>query len=150
MAELEPALMGGIVAGRWALDPVNVKEVFMAFDLECAILRSPMRGFCCYVKVPADRLEQLDVEEIPCPGGITYGPDVAGWIGFDTGHAWDEYIPDSPGETRSPDVERRERLIGPPPSYAGEDSRFWTSEELRDATVALAAMIHAGVGCREE
>ena len=49
-------------------------------------------GFMGYAKLPADHpWRQLDAEDIPVDvhGGITYGPDSDGWIGFDTMHAGD-------------------------------------------------------------
>lgn len=32
-----------------------------------------------------------DVVDVPAHGGLTYGPDDQGWVGFDTGHAWDDW-----------------------------------------------------------
>lgn len=48
--------------------------------------------FMGYVKLPADHpWRRLDADNIPVDvhGGITYGPDNDGWIGFDTMHPCD-------------------------------------------------------------
>ncbi|GAA1361213.1 hypothetical protein [Brevibacterium luteolum] len=56
---------------------------------------------------------------IDISGGITYGPDSEGWIGFDTLHACD-YWPDSPFEPRPYD-------------------RQWTRAAVREETIRLAS-----------
>lgn len=53
-----------------------------------------------YVKLPAghpwrDMDLQMGEVDVPVHGGITYGPDESGWIGFDTLHSGD-YWPDMP------------------------------------------------------
>lgn len=67
--------------------------------IECAILGHPRFGHLNgYVQVP--RGVELPLDEYGDPivdahGGITYGLDEEGWIGFDTAHAGD-YWPDRP------------------------------------------------------
>lgn len=75
----------------------------------CVILFMDIGHRCGYVGIP--EASGIDVEEIDCHGGITYGPssylhlqedENIEWIGFDTGHYGDgrdvdkikEYFPD--------------------------------------------------------
>ena len=64
--------------------------------IECAILHHPRFPHCNgYARLP-DALAGCDVEELfEIHGGINYGPDEEGWIGFDTAHA-DDVWPDLP------------------------------------------------------
>src|SRR5664279_3769847 len=66
-----------------------------AHGIDCALACGGM-GVCGYTWLPAGTglrrsADVLGYEGIPVDvhGGLTYGPDDAGWIGFDTGHAWD-------------------------------------------------------------
>lgn len=97
---------------------------------------------------------QLD-EVYEAPGGLTYGPDGEGWIGFDTGHGFDcwpvdEWIgPIGDEATRPwwPDQQRMleayQRLGVWPGKIAdgmpeGMGVRRWSFERLRAAVNALA------------
>ena len=62
----------------------------------CVILFMDMGHRCGYVGIP--EASGIDIEEIDCHGGITYGPsshlhlqedENVDWIGFDTGHYGD-------------------------------------------------------------
>lgn len=101
---------------------------------ECKIVKNPIGHYCGYVKTligdelnhPSDRLYEIyKIAEVH--GGITYGPDNDGWIGFDTGHAGDVNL-DENGEQWG-DV---------PP--IGED-RVWTLEKVRKETEDFAENI---------
>lgn len=74
-------------------------EEFMWAGLDCKVLQHESGHWCGYVRRPEDvepvrwqpdydskhgELLETDVEVW---GGITYGPDSAGWVGFDDDHA---------------------------------------------------------------
>lgn len=113
-------------------------------EWEHASLRCRIGGGQCpcgYVQVPELLRGCLDVDTLSVHGGITYGHDADGWIGFDTSHAgdvWDDpsWMPPSMRETIS--IDRRCR-----PSGGGETR--WTlnrlvaeTEQLADQILALA------------
>lgn len=64
-----------------------------------AIAAGPHKGFNGYVLLPPNHpWREIDLQDPPddfespaVPGGITFGPHVTGWIGFDTAHAGDEW-----------------------------------------------------------
>lgn len=82
-------------------------------------------AWCGYVRLPEGH-PWLDYrghgEAIPADvhGGITYGPDGDGWIGFDTMHAGDALLPKG--------------LPAPIPS----SGRFWSPQAVRTHTIGLA------------
>lgn len=56
-------------------------------------------AWCGYVRLPEDHpWRHMPGESIPVDvhGGVTYGPDGDGWIGFDTMHAGDAIVLKSP------------------------------------------------------
>lgn len=73
-------------------------EVWEHAGLRCAIVPNRHLGmFNGYVRLPEDHpgrhgtYDQIDVD---VHGGLTYGPDPDGWVGFDTGHFGDFWAPD--------------------------------------------------------
>lgn len=66
---------------------------FKAYGLPCALAAA--MGINGYVQLPLFHpwrdldLQLGDIEKADVHGGITYGPDFEGWIGFDTCHAFD-------------------------------------------------------------
>lgn len=75
------ALEGGVEAGiRWA------------------ICQAPLWGAINgYAQMPEGHqwstksLQSEDYDLLTAPGGITYGPDAEGWVGFDTLHSGDKW-----------------------------------------------------------
>jgi hypothetical protein len=74
-------------------------ERFTHADLSCKIVRTDLGHWCGYVRRPEDvepirwtsdydskHDDTLDAE-VDVWGGITYGPDEDGWVGFDDAHA---------------------------------------------------------------
>lgn len=93
---------------------------------------------CGYVQVPELLRGCLDVDTLRVHGGITYGHDSDGWIGFDTSHAGDVWDDASwmPPETREAiEIGRRYRPFG------GEI--HWTLNRLVAETEHLADQILA-------
>lgn len=99
--------------------------------IEYEILQGP---FCVngYIRLPENHpwrnidLGYANEETIEVHGGITYGMDKEGWIGFDTHHA-DDYTPIFP-------------------SWGG---RKWTLDDVRDETFHLAEQAAEAAGKRQ-
>jgi hypothetical protein len=133
---LDPSELGGIVADN-AGKP-GTEAWVTAAGLEGAILM----GYTSpngYARMPEPfrgrRLTYYDVD-VAANGGLTYGMDPDGWVGFDTGHGWDEWLdPDVPES----EYKRTLRLhgLGKPLPLTG-DENFWTLEKLREAVEQLA------------
>lgn len=71
-------------------------ERWQAHGLDCVIAMGAWAP-CGYVRLPADDpRRQTDWEgfDVHVHGGLTYGPDQDGWVGFDAGHAGDVWAPD--------------------------------------------------------
>lgn len=84
-------------------------------------------------------------------GGVTYGPDAFGWIGWDTGHAGDRWTPEElarvfPGGVPI-EVRRRQRVtqrmyaIFDTLPYANEIRQEWTIEAMIRETDDMALVI---------
>lgn len=105
----------------------------------CAIVLSPSRGCCGYVSASID--ERVDFDEVPAPGGLTWRDE--GWVGFDTGHAWDLWL--DPEVPEAPhDREMREMGLRPTSDLAliGGDPQVWTIEKMQAAVEALAIIVN--------
>jgi len=110
--------------------------------IDCAMAQSPMLGVNGYVKVPPEVIlpydEYHDVA-LNAHGGITYGPDSAGWIGFDTGHAFDAWLdPDVPEDRMT----KLNRKYGIPPDELSEYTKVWTLEKMEEEVNRLAVQVH--------
>jgi hypothetical protein len=110
-----------------------------AAGLEGAVLMG-YAAMCGYVRLPeafrGRRLTYHDFD-LPAPGGLTYGMDPDGWVGFDTGHGWDEWLdPDVP-ESDYQRTTRRLGLGGGPLPMTGTEN-IWTIEKLHNAVEELA------------
>lgn len=147
MTDLDPSELGGIVS-RWHDSPAARAWVGPA-GFECAILPGHV-GYCGYVRMPLEwrerRLHVDDIDvDVEAHGGLNWGMDDGGWIGFDTGHLGDVWLdPDAP-ETEG---ERRMRERGAPWTEPMDllsqgGFRVWTLERLRDETEQLAGQLAA-------
>lgn len=109
-----------------------VTEEFVYDGREC---KTVWRGahWCGYVKTPL-RFGYNDLyfggkhsaHLIDVHGGITYGVDKDGWIGFDTNHAGDGNV--------SPEGDRPEPVFG----IRGREDKTWDSDEVRRECERLA------------
>lgn len=83
---------------------------FTHCGLECKVVKQDLGHWCGYVKRPEsvepvrwrgqwdNKNDELHESEVDVWGGVTYGPDDEGWVGFDDAHAnslADEYGHDS-------------------------------------------------------
>lgn len=86
---------------QWIRDNRHVL-VWTAYSHRCAIVGA-VRNINGYVRLPPRlhlrfrdvEMEEIDHHLLSAPGGITYGMDAAGWIGFDTAHAgdvWEHHV----------------------------------------------------------
>jgi len=74
-------------------------ERFKHVGLDCKIVKYDIGHWCGYVRCPEDvepvrwtsdydsKHNEIIEAEVDVWGGITYGPDEDGWIGFDDAHA---------------------------------------------------------------
>jgi hypothetical protein len=97
----------------------EVYRAWVVDGLPCCLYVSPFGNLNGYVRLPVDHPDLLLAEaaemlpgqpflwpdgrpginyvrgydhvDVPVPGGWTYGPDLEGWVGFDTGHAGDRW-----------------------------------------------------------
>jgi hypothetical protein len=116
--------------------------------IECAMVRSPMIGVNGYVRVPEGvELPQDEYGDIMLEvhWGITYA-DGDGWIGFDTGHAYDVWLdPDVPEDHYSKTM----REVGLSNPHTEMSTMFpdmtviWTLEKLEAEVNNLAVQVHA-------
>lgn len=74
--------------------PGPIEDAGIEHGVPWVVMRNSVLGFCCgYVQLPKchpwHALDNAEVlSEVIVHGGIT-GGQPGGWIGFDTGHAWD-------------------------------------------------------------
>lgn len=80
----------------WKEDPPL--KVWTAHGVVCALGEgyNAINGYVCLPPNHSWRTADLqgwneDSPEVSVHGGITFGPHVTGWIGFDTSHAWDRW-----------------------------------------------------------
>ncbi len=69
-------------------------EQWEAHGLQCMIVRARGKFMNGYVQLPESHTalgKDYDDIDIDVHGGLTYGPDEDGWLGFDTGHTGDEW-----------------------------------------------------------
>jgi hypothetical protein len=98
-------------------------RAWIAHGFRCVLLRAPLYGAVNgYVQVP--RITDEQAEQVSAHGGVTYGPDADGWIGFDTLHAGDVW-PDAPDY------------------WHGPGAREWTEEDVAQETERMAASAKA-------
>lgn len=77
---------------RRADRPPEPLRVWESSGLLCVVALNPVLGFFLgYVLAPQIRTEE-QAEELEVHGGVTYGPDAEGWIGWDAGH-YSDYWP---------------------------------------------------------
>jgi hypothetical protein len=88
-----------------------------------------------YARIPAGHPwagRDRDTLRVDAPGGLTYGPDEAGWVGFDTTHLWDRW----------PDWDPGAPFLRPGEAPAP----LWTVEAVVAAAQTLARAIAAAGG----
>lgn len=85
-----------------------------------------------------------DYIDVDAPGGWTYGPDFEGWVGFDTGHAWDYWPPELRLALCETDHDRKyaEFMITMDMDFTPfPGSREWTEQLVEDAVSKAAGVL---------
>ena len=131
-----------------------VYERFKHAGIECCIRVSPMGGLNGYVRLPKQLTgnrqpsrehgwigEEELAESFDVHGGITYGPDEDGWIGFDTGHAGDiwpaEFIREHLPREEMPFYDFYEFERQHPSAW----TNVWTPQKMHDEVCYLARQV---------
>jgi hypothetical protein len=134
----EPVDRTGWPQGPWDTEPDFVEWVSSVggIDVKCEIQRNSLGALCGYVYVPKKHPwrkahRAVDVEGVSVHGGITWGVDSAGRIGFDCSHAGD----DSPGMRA-----RGRRKLLPGETY--RDMAY-----VRGEVENLATQLRRDIGC---
>lgn len=111
-----------------------VVESFVYDGRECLVTQHPKIGhYCGYARTPYQfsyTILQYPVSFIDVHGGLTYGVDDDGFIGFDCGHAGDECYKD--GE-----------LVTEPSFLPGEKKNLWNLTDVKDEVRHLADQLTA-------
>lgn len=116
---------------------VLAEEKWTHSGLRCRVVKLGMGHYCGYVRsMFDDRWTYDDFQGWPhslidIHGGLTYGVDEDGWLGFDCAHAYD-YCVDEDGEPwgTMPRVSTREK------------DTVWTIDDVREETEKLAEQIN--------
>lgn len=119
--------------------------------LKCAIHVGPAGDYLCgYVQVPRDNPafgapgDRVD-GVVDAHGGLTYGPDRYGWIGFDTGHAFDHWSIselESAGAAITDELLASRARLGELHEICGRAPVLaWTVQKLIDETNSLASQL---------
>lgn len=104
--------------------------------IEWALLEAPFYGAVNgYARLPEGHpWRELDLmfddcEVVDVHGGVTYGPDEQGWIGFDTLHAWDIW----PGKTPMFESDAYDPM-----------NIHWTQQRVKEEALSLARQASKG------
>lgn len=114
------------------------KEEWTYNGRRCKIVRDQELGhYCGYIQTGLrghiTKYENKLFRLIDVNGGLTYGIDENGWVGFDTAHAYDVSV-DEDGEVL------REDMVYDKNS---EDSIIWTPEKVKEEVESLADQFEA-------
>jgi len=94
--------------------------------------------YCGYVQTwLVDGPDVADVNGLHVHGGVTYGPDPGGWVGFDCAHAFDVCLDES-GTVLEANMERRYAYLD---EADGLPVRQWSPSRVKQETEELARMI---------
>lgn len=115
-------------------------EEWEAYGLKCRMAPgfSSLNG---YVQIPPGLFNPKAVERVlSASGGITYGADDEGWVGFDTAHAGDYWAPDDLiGRLSEVGVQVANEMRDAFKSFPRR--RRWTVELLKQETEQLAQQV---------
>lgn len=105
--------------------------------LTCRILASPMgSSLNGYVRLPAEHPsfpKGYDDIEVDVSGGLTYGVDGDGWVGFDTAHAGDIWTEEA---LREAGVEVSDRARSFMESWNRDAAEPWATRWTLDGMIA--------------
>lgn len=80
------------IVKEWDYEDVRCKLKKVVLVPEGKRHMTMLRGYhyCGYVRIPGRSDGSVDTDELRVHGGVTYGVDTDGWIGFDADHYMDE------------------------------------------------------------
>lgn len=119
-------------------------ETWTAHGLECAVRPSPLGPLNGYVRLPEDhpmRGKGYDAFNVEAHGGLTYGCDAFGWVGFDTLHLGDWWREEDVQESADGEAMRR---AGIAPMWSEDRNKgfpAWTKPKLRAEVERLAEQL---------
>lgn len=90
--------------------------------------------YCGYVRT--DLPPDADVHQFDVHGGVTYGPDYDGWIGFDCGHAGDRSLTEAGEELRGP--------LGTTFQFSEDWGNDWSPDDVVDELKKLIDQLENG------
>jgi len=126
----------------------NAIREWTAHGMRCAVVVNPFGGCNGYVKLPTGyprAWQSYDDINVDAHGGLTYGPDEDGWVGFDTLHMGDWWD----GKVRMPaaraaDPKLTESGLDILANERGKDaSRRWTEDAVAEECERLAGRLNA-------
>jgi hypothetical protein len=110
----------------------NAKVVarFEHAGLECVVLNMRDRYYTGYVKTPFDGHHREFEDAVDVHGGLSYGLDDDGWVGFDTAEAFDLAVAEL-GQIlkNAPFGDELQRM---------DETREWDPDEVMEETARLA------------
>lgn len=119
---------------------------FRAYGLNCALAAA--MGINGYVQLPMFHpWKELDLQlgeavQVNVHGGVTYGPDQEGWIGFDTCHGGDVWTKEEFERFGVEWVPEQSRMFPEDLKPIGWE-RYWTVNQVQIETVELARQVAA-------
>lgn len=106
--------------------------------LECIVLNMRDRHYCGYVRTPFDGHHEEFQSAVNVHGGLTYGIDQDGWIGFDTAHATDvPYDVEGNALTNNPLATMRAKQ-----GFGDEHDVSWKPADVVEETKCLAEQVN--------
>jgi hypothetical protein len=119
---------------------------------QCRVLRIRSIGggwYCGYVRtdLPASTAADELQDALDVHGGLTYGVDEEGWIGFDCAHAGDVCL-DVDGDPLT-GYDGKFGLRSPAERSDGLPTRRWTPEDVIEETKRVAEQVRALESGRE-
>lgn len=137
-------LLGGIVEHVAVKRPEHLLDVWEHEGFNCAMIKGFL-GCNGYVQLPKEfhskRLLDDDIR-VDVHGGLTYGMDESGWVGFDTGHSSDVWMDPDVGDFEFDTTMTKLKLKSHKLKYDLKDySTVWTTEKLKKEINDLAEQL---------
>lgn len=126
----------------------EIVESWEAYGLRCCITFG-LISFNGYVRIPDELFTPGAAERVlRASGGITWGPDDSGWVGFDTAHFSDYWTPDDLAPFLDPSAMRFANTMREMAERSPRSKR-WTLQRLRDATEELAQQVAVALDLKD-
>lgn len=125
------------------MDRSEAVEEWTAYGVRCCIVPGGVPAFNGYVQIPPELpLGRETVEDVmDSHGGVNYGPDDDGWIGFDTAHLRDYWAPDDLISHFDDALAMQFAAFQREMAERNGGGRRWTMAKLRTETEKLAQQV---------